>query len=257
MPVLGLTTCEILELEFAWLLSKDPEVAGITVVEDATSSGVLEALESFGRFEPRRIPLVRGFSPAFAGKFEVLARVLELALHNRKQLLQEGLGRALREMARYADGIVLGYGLCGNALQNPHELFADAGVPLFIPMDEDHPVDDCVGLIIGGRNRYYGEQCKQAGTFFMIPGWTRHWRRLFEKEYGNLDPQMAKRIFSGYKRSLLIPTAVLSEEKMRRNIEDFNNLFAFHTEVQQGTLDLLTSTWERAKKVLSDDNDSL
>src|SRR5208337_4621002 len=253
MPVVGVISCEILELEFAYLLSMDPDVAGITVVEDAYSCGLLQALESIGRFEPRRVALLRGFSPAFSGRIEVLARVLELALHNRKSLLQEGLGKAVREMAHYVDGIFLGYGLCGNALQNPKELFADAGVPLFIPMDEDHPVDDCVGLIIGGRDSYYAEQCKEAGTFFMIPGWTRHWRHLFEKEWGNLNPQMAKRLFSGYKRSLLLPTAVLSEVEMMHNIEDFNSLFGFRTEVQTGTLDILYRAWDSAKKVLYED----
>jgi len=256
MPVVGVITCEILELEFACLLSGDTDVAGITVVEDANSSGFIKALESMGRFEPRTIPTLRGFSPAFNGSMEILVRVLELALHNRKRLLQDGVGKAVREMAPYVDGIVLGYGLCGNALENPEELCADAGVPVFIPMDEDHPVDDCVGLIIGGREHYYGEQCKEAGTFFMIPGWTRHWRRLFEKEYGRLDPQMAKRIFSGYKRSLLVPTPVCSEETMRRNIEEFNRILGFRTEVRNGTLDILYRTWESAKKAISEDLES-
>ena len=252
MPVVGVITCEILELEFAYLLSGDPHVAGVTVVEDATSFGFIEALESMGRFEPRTIPMLRGFGPAFSGRLEVLARVLELALHNRRRLLQEGLGKAVKEMAHYVDGIVLGYGLCGNALEKPEELFADIGVPIFIPMDEDHPVDDCVGLIIGGREYYYGEQCKEAGTFFMIPGWTRHWRRLFEKEFGKLDPQMAKRIFSSYKRSLLLPTPVALEETMRQNIEEFNELLGFRTEVRKGTLDILYRAWESAKKAISE-----
>jgi hypothetical protein len=253
MSVIGIITCEILELEFAYMLSLDPDIAGITVVEDATSAEFLQALEDTGRVEPRRVPILKGFSPAYPGRLEVLVRVLELALHNRKHLLQEGLGKAVKEMARYVDGIVLGYGLCGNALQKPQELFAEAGVPVFIPMDEDHPVDDCVGLIIGGRECYYGEQCKEAGTFFMIPGWTKHWRRLFEKEYGKSDLQMVKRIFGDYKRSLLVPTDVLSEDKMRRNIEDFNSLFGFRTEVQRGTLDILFKTWESAKLALSEE----
>jgi hypothetical protein len=250
MSVIGIITCEILELEFAYMLSLDPDIAGITVVEDATSADFLQALEDMGRVEPRRVPILKGFSPSFRGRTEVLVRVLELALHNRKQLLQEGLSKAVKDMARYVDGIVLGYGLCGNALQKPQELFAEAGVPVFIPMDEDHPVDDCVGLIIGGRECYYGEQCKEAGTFFMIPGWTKHWRRLFEKEYGKLDLQMVKRIFGDYKRSLLLPTDVLSEDTMRRNIEDFNQLLGFRTEVQRGTLDILFKTWENAKQAL-------
>ena len=254
--VIGVIACEILELEFAYLLSMDPDVAGITVLEDdAVSSGFIKALESMGRFEPRTIPMLRGFSPAFNGSMEILVHVLELALHNRKRLLQEGLGKAIKEMSQYVDGIVQGYGLCGNALQNPEELFADAGVPIFIPMDEDHPVDDCVGLIIGGREYYYGEQCKEAGTFFMTPGWTRHWKRFFEKEYGRLDPPMAKRIFGGYKRSLLVPTPVSSEEIMRRNIEEFNHLFGFRTEVRNGTMEILCRAWESAKKAISESLD--
>jgi hypothetical protein len=252
MAVLGIITCEILELEVANLLATDPDVTGITVIEDATSSGFIEALESRGRLESRRIPILRGFRPTFEDGLEVLVRVLELALHRRKSLLQAGLTKAVLEMARYVDGILLGYGLCGNALEKPEELLADAGVPIFLPEDEDHPVDDCVGLIIGGRNSYYAEQCKEAGTFFMIPGWTRHWQRLFAEEYGKLDPAMAKRIFSGYKRSLLIPTPVLSEEQMRQNIAEFNQLFDFRTETREGTLEILQQTWERAKQGLAE-----
>ena len=250
MAVLGLITCEILELECAHLLSTDPDIGGVTIVENAHSAGFIEALEAIGRFEPRRIPLVRGFSPTFGDGLEVLVRVLELALHRRKRLLQEGLVKAVTEMARYVDGIVLGYGLCGNALEKPEELLADAGVPIFLPQAEGHTVDDCVGLIIGGRTAYYEEQCKEAGTFFMIPGWTKHWRRLFSQEYGQMDPKMAQRIFSAYKRSLLIPTPVLAEEEMRQNIEEFNGLFDFRTEVREGTLEILQRTWERAKHEL-------
>jgi hypothetical protein len=144
----------------------------------------------------------------------------------------------------------LGYGLCGNALQNPEELLSDAGVPVFIPMDQDHPVDDCVGLIIGGRERYYQEQCSVAGTFFMIPGWTRHWKELFAKEYGSVDVEFARRIFANYERSLLVPNPTLPVDEMRRNIEEFNRLFGFRTEVRPGKLDMLKKTWETAKNHL-------
>jgi hypothetical protein len=250
MPVLGIITCEILELEFAHLLSLDPDIAGVTVVADGTAAGFIEALEAAGFPELRQVPILKGFSPSFGEQLEILVRVLEVGLHARKQLLQEGLLKAAKEMARYVDGILLGYGLCGNALQKPEELLADVDVPIFMPMDEDHPVDDCVGLIIGGRNAYYEEQCREAGTYFMIPGWTRHWREMFGKEYGKLDPSMAKRIFSGYKRSLLVPNPVLSEEEMMHNIEDFNSFFNFRTEIRKGTLAILQRTWESAKQEL-------
>jgi hypothetical protein len=253
MAVLGVITCEILELEFAYLLAKDPDISGVTMLEDRYSLGMIEALESHN-FSPRRIPILRGFTPNQPDRLEVLVCVLELALHNRKRFIQEGLIKAAREMGRYVDAIVLGYGLCGNALQKPEELLVDAGVPIFIPMDQDHPVDDCVGLIIGGRECYYKEQCRVAGTFFMIPGWTRHWKELFKKEYGSFDIEFARRIFgmSNYERSLLIPNPTLPADEMRQNIKEFNQLFGFRTELQQGSLDMLKRTWETAKQYLQE-----
>jgi hypothetical protein len=251
MAVLGVLTCQILELEFAHLLVHDTDIGQITVLADRHSMDFIEALEQH-HLNPRRIPIVRDFVPNDSHQIEVLVRVLKLGLHNRKKLLQEGLVKAAREMGRCTDAIVLGYGLCGNALQDPYELLSDAGVPIFIPMDQDHPVDDCVGLIIGGRDCYYGEQCKVAGTFFMIPGWTRHWKEMFEIEYGSFDVAFARRIFgmANYERSLMIPNSSLSAGEMQGNIEEFNELFGLRTELRQGSLDILRKTWKNAKHYL-------
>jgi hypothetical protein len=251
MPVLGIMTCEILELEFAYILAQDPDIGGVTVIEDRHSLGIIEALESYG-LSPKRIPMLRGFQADHSGRLEIIVRVMELALHNRKSLLQDALVKAAREMGRYTDAIMLGYGLCGNALQKPEELLADAGTPVFIPMDNDHPVDDCVGLTIGGRDCYYRQQCKVAGTFFMIPGWTRHWKKLFEKEYGKFDVEFMRRVFgmSKYERSLVIPNPAFPVEQMKKNIEEFNRLFGFRTEMLEGNLDMLIRTWETVKEYL-------
>ena len=53
MAVLGVITCEILELEFAHLFSKDKDIDGITVIADKYSLGMIEALESLDLI-PRR-----------------------------------------------------------------------------------------------------------------------------------------------------------------------------------------------------------
>ncbi|MGD9041058.1 MAG: DUF1638 domain-containing protein, partial [Desulfobacteraceae bacterium] len=198
MAVLGVLTCEILELEFAHLLATDPEVDLVTVLEDSRSARLTEVLASGDADGLRLIPDIGAFNPDHAKKLEILVRVLELALHNRKKTLQEGLVEAACEMSPHVDALLLGYGLCGNALENPEELLSEAGVPILIPMDQDHPVDDCVGLIIGGRECYYGELCNVAGTFFMIPGWSVHWKRMFEREFGRLSVDLAKRLFQHY-----------------------------------------------------------
>jgi len=251
MGVLGILTCEILELEFAHLLNIDRDIARITVLENSRSARMLEALESNGSVSSNRISHLESFSPDPENRLEVLVHVLELGLHSRKKLLQEGLTEAARAMGPRVDAILLGYGLCGNALETPQELLADAGVPVFIPMDEDHPVDDCIGLLIGGRERYYGEQCRVAGTFFMIPGWTTHWKRMFEQECGNLSPEMAQRLFKDYERSLMVSTPIMSLEAMQQNSKIFNEMFGLRTEFCKGTLGILRKTWDTAKKYLN------
>ena len=255
MGVLGILTCEILELEFAYLLRTDSDVARITVLEDTQSDRLIKALESNRTENVRRIPQIKAFVPNSTGHFEVLIRVLELALHNRKKTLQQGLVQAAREMSGHVDALVLGYGLCGNALEKPDDLLSDVDVPIFIPMDEDHPVDDCVGLLIGGRDCYYGEQCKIAGTFFMIPGWTYHWNRIFDQDFGNMSLDMAKRLFAHYERSLLILTPIMAEEEMMRNVEEFNRLFGFRTDAREGTLRILDEAWKEAKEFLKSKTD--
>jgi hypothetical protein len=254
MAVLGILTCltcEILELEFARLLAADKEVNRITVLEDERSANFITALESIKKDNLNRITGFKAFTPAAESPLEVLVAVLELALHNRKNTLQQGIIEAATAMGHHVDALMLGYGLCGNALENPQELLADAGVPIFIPMDEDHPVDDCIGLLIGGRERYYEEQCEVAGTFFMIPGWTYHWKRMFEQEFGNLSHEMAKRLFKNYERSLMISTPIMSLEDMQQNSKAFNELFGLRTDVCKGTLSILQKTWDTAKEYLN------
>jgi hypothetical protein len=255
MAILGVLTCEILELEFAELLAADKEVGRITVLEDERSARLIAALESTDKDKLNRITHLKDFTPDPEIALEVLVGVLELALHIRRHTLQQGLIEAALEFGPRVDALMLGYGLCGNAFEKPGELLSDAGVPVFIPMDMDHPVDDCIGLIIGGRKRYYEEQCRVAGTFFMIPGWTYHWKRMFEQEFGNLSAEMAKRLFKHYERSLLIQTPSMCLAEMRQNIGAFNEMFGFRTDVCEGTHRILLKTWDSVKAYLNPKTD--
>ncbi len=249
MGVLGILTCEILELEFAHLLVTDNELSRITILEDIRSFRLIEALESKKVKKLRRIPHINSFSPDHSEQPEVLVRVLELALHRTRKRLQEGLVNAAREMSHHVDALLLGYGLCGNALENPGELL-DVDLPVFIPMDRDHPVDDCVGLLLGGRDCYYAEQCKTPGTFFMIPGWTYHWKTIFGRDCSDMDPDMAKLLLANYERSLLVLTPVVSKDEMKKNVEEFNKLFGLRSEAREGTMEILNETWKDAKAFL-------
>ena len=252
---IGVLTCRILELEWAHLLTRDPDVARITVVGEEHASGLIESIRSEGG----AVQIVPGLPPSRASedtpaagepRIDVIVRVLQLGLHSRKRSLQEGIVQAAGDLGRHVDVIVLGYGLCGNALQDPAALLSGCGVPVFIPMDEDHPVDDCVGLIIGGRENYYAEQCREPGTFFMTAGWTRHWRTMFTGGGSSCDAATAKLLFAEYKRSLLVLSPVLDEGEMREQIGEFNSSYGLRTEAVQGSLDILEATWREAKQHL-------
>lgn len=250
MAILGVLTCEVLELEFAYLLSKDSDLERITVLDNPCSERLISSLASRNTKTLRRISSITEFVPGPDLGFEVVIRVLELAHHIRAERLRKVLLNEASHIASSVDAFFLGYGLCGNAFDQPETLFSEAGVPIFIPMDGSYPVDDCVGMIIGGREQYCKELSKVAGTFFMTPGWSYHWRRMLEKEFGDMKLELLRRLFTHYKRTLLIKTPVFSEDEMRQNAEEFNRLFGFYVESCEGTLRILSEAWQSAKAFL-------
>ena len=119
-------------------------------------------------------------------------------------------------------------------------------------MENDDPVDDCVGLIIGGRNNYYAEQGLCAGTMFMNAGFSRHWEKILSfdvpQKLIHKKDKIMKRIMGYYKRSLLLSTTVLGEDDLRKNTKGFNENYGLKVEIRPGTLKLLESAWEAAKR---------
>jgi hypothetical protein len=250
MAVLGIITCEILEREFAHLLNHDPEIAAIHILQNRFSQELTGTVTRHPKIAPQLLKSLADFTPTSTAGLEVIVRVMKVGLHSIIKNLQHEVVLAVTEMAPYVDAILLGYGLCGNALKDHDELLSDTPVSVFLPMDGDHPVDDCVGLIIGGRDNYYEEQCKVAGTMFINSGFMRHWKTLFyegrtAKKYGS---GMMKRLMANYQRSLLLPTPVAGEQELAQAVEEFNEIYNLHSEVRPGTLDLLEQAWNSAKQ---------
>ena len=250
MAVLGIITCQALELEFAHLLANDPEISVINILENQFSQEMTETITRTAKIKPKSLATIADYTPTSLGGLEVIVQVMKVGLHSVIKNLRNGVVQAATEMEPYVDAILLGYGLCGNALKDHHELLPCSEVPLFLPMDGDHPVDDCVGLIIGGRENYYEEQCKVAGTMFINSGFIRHWETLlykghFAEQYG---VAFMKRLMANYKRSLLLPTPVASEQELASGVEEFNKIYGLRTEVRLGTLDLLEKAWGAAKE---------
>jgi len=252
MPKLGVVTCQILELEFAHVLSNDPDVSDIWVVDDEFSKELTMALENGDHKPVHRVSGVEAFPKEETNGLAVLVKVLEVGLHSNIPNLTRGVTTAVEIMAPFVDAVLLGYGLCGNALNHAEELFKEIPVPVMLPMEQENPVDDCVGLIIGGRENYYTEQCRCAGTMFMNSGFSRHWKKIMSANLPEkLIPKKDKimnRLMGNYKRSLILTSPVLGEVKMRENIQEFNEKYNLETDIRPGTLTLLENAWEALKK---------
>ena len=249
MAVLGIITCETLAPELAHLLANDPEIHGISVVDDLVSRRLLTALESRGVSGVRRIPHLSSHSPEPSARLEVLVRVLDQSLHGRRATLRRAVAAAAQQMRTHAGALLLGYGRCGNTFRDPRSSL-DVAVPLFFPMEGDRPVDDCVGLLLGGSERYQAEQRSLPGTFFMTPGWSCLWRKMLAPEAFGSDPELVRRIFRGYRRILLIVTPVMHEEEMRRNTADLAASLDLRVESCSGTLTALERALRAAKESL-------
>lgn len=250
MPVLGIVTCEILELEFAYILALDKTISRITILENEHSQRLIQVLASKGVQHIDLIENIDSFKPFQEKTVEILIQLLDIGLHTSKKMLQTGLTQTTLKLDPHVDVLLLGYGLCGNALEDPEVLFSRLSVPFFLPWDGTHPVDDCVGLFIGGREAYYSQQCKNAGTYFMTPGWTVHWKKIFDKEFGSPSVEMAQRIFSDYNRTLLVQTPVMDGDELKANTHEFNTLFGCSPEICTGSMDMLTKAYDKAKHFL-------
>jgi hypothetical protein len=246
MSVIGVITCEVLEQEIAYLLAADPELEQVVVLEDLRSMRLIEELRARQVCGLQCIPHMARRRLEPSRRLEALVRVLGIGLHRGRKILQRALHSAAQELAPHVDVLLLGYGLCGNALADVKAVL-DVDVPVIVPMDCGQSADDCVALLLGGRDRYCEERRKAPGTFFMTPGWSCHWKGLFADSRIPADGDAGRRIFARYTRSLLITTPVLPEDTMRRNTEEFNAALHLSMEACPGTLDILAAAWTRAK----------
>lgn len=250
MAVLGIISCEIIEDELAWLLAEGKQIEWITILENQHSRRFLEQLTTRAVSQTTCIPHISSFSADPSHQHEALVKIMDIGLHRSKEVLQQSLREAARELRHHINALFLGYGVCGNALMRPAELL-DLDIPIFTPTDQGLPVDDCVAMMLGGRAPYLAEQKKEPGTYYMTPGWSRHWKSTFPAgENGGMAPE-TKRLFSGYKRMLLIPTSIMNKHELSRNTNDFKKEFNPRVEVAPGTLHLLNESWQSALSCLS------
>ena len=85
----------------------------------------------------------------------------DYGLHATPKNLRQTIQNAINSITQ-PSLIVLGYGLCGNGLDN-----IQAGVHfLLIPR-----TDDCISILLGSYQAYRQEMSKEPGTYYLSKGW--------------------------------------------------------------------------------------
>ena len=93
---------------------------------------------------------------------ETDVRVLEIALHLNPERLRAHLMEEVARVEAAGAYILLGYGLCGRALEG----VVSKKSTLILPK-----VDDCVGALLGSRKRHKEVLSRRAGCYFMEQRW--------------------------------------------------------------------------------------
>jgi hypothetical protein len=175
---------------------------------------------------------------------------LEAALHIYPDRMREAIIEQIDALEGTVDAVFLGYGYC----QSLKGIETAVNVPTVLP-----PYDDCVIMMLGPE-RYRAEIEREVGTWFMSPGWAEVSAQMVIKElkleraarYGRDPMEMAKRLFTHYRRGLFFNTGTPAEEveSCRAQARTFCADFGIeYEEAGEASLDLIAAELERCKQL--------
>jgi hypothetical protein len=172
---------------------------------------------------------------------------LEVALHVHPEKMKEAIKEQIDSIKDEVDVVFLGYGFC----QSLRGIENEVGVPVVMPQ-----LDDCIAILFTPE-RYAAEKKKEVGTWFMTPGWADIGADMVIKElhldrakkYGKDPLEMAKRLFTHYRRGIFIDTDVGENEYFVAKAEAFCKDFNLTLERTASQSRILEDVFEKCKKV--------
>jgi hypothetical protein len=175
---------------------------------------------------------------------------LDAALHCYPQKMLERLREEIRMLGPRVDAVFLGYGYC----QSLRGLDEEFDFPVILPQ-----VDDCIGLLLTPE-RYAEEVRREVGTWFMPPGWADIGAQMVIKElkldratrYGRDPMEMARRLFTHYRRGLFIDTGVEGREAYLDKARAFCLDFGLTLEATTADTTLLASWLGKARSAIAE-----
>lgn len=139
--------------------------------------------------------------------------VLDFGLHVNPIQLRSALQETIDASATGFDTILLGYGLCSQAVVGLHA----NGCTLIVPK-----VDDCIAIFLGSDQAYKDQYQSEPGTYYLTKGWIEvgdspfsEYDRVVEKYGEEKARRLMSRMFRNYSRLALITTGQYELERYR------------------------------------------
>jgi len=140
-------------------------------------------------------------------------QVLDFGLHINPEALRTSLQEAIDKASVAADTIILGYGLCSQAVVGLRANDCTLVVP---------KVDDCIAIFLGSGEAYRAQARSEPGTYYLTKGWIEAGDTPFDEydglveQYGEEKAQrLMSRVLKNYTRLALINTGQYELERYR------------------------------------------
>jgi hypothetical protein len=281
MPVLSIVSCEILEDELVYVLSKDPEIKRLFVVENRNSFRFVKKLKSenlkpFMFSSDKLYPIVSEINReslcSFTRKFSnipfckkiydfilnkekkpeltIVVNLLRKGLHSDLDLLQSEVYLNAKEMSKISSGILLFYGKCGFSSEKVQAELQQLGCPIYFLRDEGRNiVDDCISVALGGNEIYTKTMLSGNGNgaIYATPMWLSD---LNEANYKSSESykKISKYLTSPmYSLFFKINNPNYKDVNFHRNASEFAKIFNMKIINVNGTMKVAINSYMEAK----------
>jgi hypothetical protein len=160
-------------------------------------------------------------------------QVFDFGLHINPDRLRSALQEAIDAVSGQFDTVILGYGLCSQAIIGIHA----NGCRLVVPR-----VDDCIAIFLGSRSAYTAQCRAEPGTYYLTKGWIEVGDTPFSdyersvQRYGKARAERIYQIMMGnYRRLALINTGQYELEKYREYTRHTAEKFGLRFEEIEGS----------------------
>ncbi len=164
-------------------------------------------------------------------------QVFDFGLHVNPAKLRRTLQDAIDAVSGQYDTIILGYGLCSQAVIGIWATHCTLVVPR---------VDDCIAIFLGSRAAYRAQSQAEPGTYYLTKGWIEvgdspfaEYDRMLERYGRERAERIIHLMLANYKRLALINTGQYEMERYCAYARRTAERFGLRYEEIEGSNDLV------------------